>query len=119
MKKIKSLILTMAGIFLVVSLCIALPGTKQWKAAWDANTESDLAGYMLYYSASSGSYADANSVDCGNVTEYNLDSIATGSYLVLTAYDTSGNESDFSGEVHFLADTVAPVNPGGLAIVEQ
>jgi len=119
MKKIKSLILAVVGIFLMVSLCVALPGIKQWKAIWNANTESDLAGYKLYYSSTSGSYTDANSIDCGNVTEYNLDTIPNGSYLVLTAYDTSENEGNFSGEVFFDKDTVAPASPGGLAIVEQ
>jgi hypothetical protein len=65
---------------------------------WDANTESDIAGYKVYYGTGSGIYGAP--IDVGNVTSYQLENPAAGTtyYVVLTAYDTSGNESAFSTE---------------------
>ena len=67
--------------------------------AWDPNTEPDLAGYRVYYGTASGVYVD--SVNAGNTTTYRLDGLLDGVtyYIAVTAYDTSGNESDFSKEV--------------------
>ena len=42
----------------------------QIKLAWDPSTESDLAGYKVYYGTSSKSYG--GSVDVGNVTNSNI-----------------------------------------------
>jgi hypothetical protein len=72
--------------------------------SWDAPTTnsdgsplSDLAGYKLYYGNSSGSYT--NSVDVGNIAGASVSSLASGSWcFAITAYDTSGNESNYSGE---------------------
>lgn len=72
--------------------------------SWDATTTnsdgsplSDLAGYKVYYGNSSGSYT--NSVDVGNIAGASVSSLASGSWcFAVTAYDTSGNESDYSGE---------------------
>jgi hypothetical protein len=72
--------------------------------SWDAPTTnsdgsplSDLAGYKVYYGTSSGSYT--NSVDVGNIAGASVSSLASGSWcFAVTAYDTSGNESNYSGE---------------------
>jgi hypothetical protein len=74
--------------------------------AWDANSESDLAGYKLYYGTASGVYS--NSVDVGMATQsggtvtYTLTGLTSGQiyYIVATAYDTSNNESGYSNEVN-------------------
>ena len=65
---------------------------------WNANTESDLAGYKVYFGTSSGSYGTP--IDVGNVTEYELTGLDEGVryYVALTAYDTSNNESEKSDE---------------------
>ena len=67
--------------------------------AWDANTESDLAGYKVYYGTASKSYGTP--VNVGNVTTYQLTGLVPGQvyYIALTAYDTSYNESGYSNEV--------------------
>ena len=66
--------------------------------AWDANTEPDLAGYILYYRAVGETSYFA--IDTGNVTSYTITGLAPGITIVkLTAFDNSGNESDFSNEV--------------------
>lgn len=72
---------------------------------WDAPTTNadgtpltDLAGYKVYYGISSGNYTV--SIDVGNVTTYKIDDLSPGTYyFAVTAYDTSGNESDYSNEV--------------------
>ena len=67
---------------------------------WDANTESDLAGYKVYRSTTSGTYGAPIVAIQGNVTTYQATNLTIGQtyYFVVTAYDTSGNESDFSNE---------------------
>jgi len=67
--------------------------------AWDANVESDLAGYKVYYGTASQSYGTP--VDIGNLTSYTLTGLTQGQtyYLSVTAYDTSKNESIHSSEV--------------------
>ncbi|VAX33570.1 hypothetical protein MNBD_NITROSPIRAE01-1408 [hydrothermal vent metagenome] len=79
--------------------------------SWDANSESDLSGYKVYFGTSSGSYGTPTTV--GNVTTYTVPDLNTGTYyFAVTAFDTSGNESGFSTEVSKTlasADTTAPV----------
>ena len=72
---------------------------SQVTITWDPNTESDLAGYKVYYGTSSGNYS-ANE-DAGNQTHHTLSNLVSGQtyYISITAYNTSGNESDKSVEV--------------------
>ena len=81
----------------------------QIKLAWNANTETDLAGYKVYWGTSSRSYGSP--VDAGKVTQYTLTGLTSGiSYFVsVTAYDLSNNESGFSSEVSGVAIEPAPV----------
>lgn len=72
---------------------------------WDAPTTNadgtpltDLAGYKVYYGTTSGNYTEV--IDAGNVTTYKVENLSPGTYyFTVTAYDTSGNESDYSNEV--------------------
>ena len=77
---------------------------------WNNNSEGDLAGYHVYYGTSPGNYTVA--VDVGNVTEYKLDDLGLHEdviyYIAITAYDLSGNESDFSTELDYFADDGVP-----------
>lgn len=69
------------------------------KLAWDSNTDPDLAGYKIYYGTATGTYD--HFIDAGNVTTYNLTGLTQGQtyFIVVTAYDTSKNESGYSNEV--------------------
>lgn len=69
---------------------------------WNANSESDLGGYKVYYGTRSGTYA--NVLDVGNTTGADISSLANGYtyYFAVTAYDVSGNESAFSNEASIL-----------------
>src|SRR3989449_9776337 len=91
------------------SLAPALSSAAQVTLVWDPNTETDLAGYKLYYSTSSGSYQ--SSVDVGNLTSYTLSGLLEGQiyYFAVTAYNLSLGESGFSNEVSkALADVTPP-----------
>jgi len=66
--------------------------------AWDANTESDLAGYKVYYGTASGVYGTP--ITIGTQTTYTVSSLPPGTYyFAVTAYNTSGLESGYSNEV--------------------
>lgn len=66
---------------------------------WLDNQEADLDGYKVHYGTSSGNYSTV--VDVGNVTNYTTGTLTRGVkyYVVVTAYDISGNESDYSTEI--------------------
>lgn len=103
--------------FLYGSLVFALPGSKQYSAVWTANTEQDLAGYYLYWRTSNGAFNNTNKVDCGLSTSQLLTGVVPNkTILALTAYDSSGNESEFSSEVPFDQDDQAPNPPSGLSV---
>ncbi len=73
--------------------------------SWDPPTTNvgktpltDLAGFIIYYGTDSGVYS--NSINVGNITTYQVGNLTEGFtyYFTITAYDTSGNESEYSGE---------------------
>ena len=90
---------------------------------WDANTETDLAGYKIYYKIDQGGepydgtgiIEGGSPIDVGNVTEFNLTGLDLKNnnyYFVATAYNEAGFESDYSNEVN----TVAPGIPQGIKV---
>ena len=66
---------------------------------WNANTESDLAGYRLYYGTSSRNYP--SSISLGKVTSGTVSGLTVGTtyYFAVKAVDASGNLSGYSAEV--------------------
>ena len=68
------------------------------RLAWDAKTESDLAGYNLYYGIASES--DVRIIGVGNVTTHTVAGLEPGTYwFCVTAYYTSGDETTCSNVV--------------------
>jgi len=67
--------------------------------AWDANTETDIAGYRLYYGLMSRNYDHV--LDVGNTTTCVVTGLEEGRtyYFAATAVNTARVESDFSNEV--------------------
>ncbi len=72
--------------------------------SWDApstnsngSTLSDLLGYKVYYGNSSGDYTKMLVVENASFCEISFLSPGTW-YFSVTAYDSQGNESDFSNE---------------------
>jgi hypothetical protein len=70
--------------------------------AWNTNTEPDLAGYRIYYGYSAGIYSgvvDVGFTETPGNPSYLLSSLKLQTtYIALTAYDNSNNESLFSSE---------------------
>ena len=105
--------------------------------AWDANTEPDLAGYMIYYcTESSDSYDGVGAADGDSpihmpldrdedpdpsIVQFTLYDLPEDTYFIaVTAYNLAGHESDFSNEVStaseevlMLADQVNTVGTDG------
>ena len=86
-------------------LC-AVAGDTQASVDWNGNTEPDLAGYNVYRSTTSGGlYTE---IDNTTVSDYTDTGLANGTtyYYVVTALDTSSNESGYSNEA-----SATPHNP--------
>ena len=60
---------------------------------WGANQEPDLAGYRVYHGTTSNDFPNAQ--DVGKITNHQYTNLVSNKthYFVVTAYDTSGNES--------------------------
>lgn len=136
MKKISRILLAMVILFLGFAvISFSLPAqAEEVTLAWDANSESDLAGYKLYYKIGdldSGPPFDGTTATQGDspVTitlsdlsdstspEFTLDLKQDGYYdFALTAFDLSGMESDYSEEVGYEATLNPPGAPTSLTI---
>lgn len=127
----KKIILTAFLILCSVSIATAWDVTFQW----DANPESDIGGYKLYQGTKSG--GPYQQVDCepdnADNKDIRLDMLPDAAnpewtilvpndghyYWVVTAFDTSGNESDYSNEVNARLDATPPAPPTGLKALVQ
>ena len=69
--------------------------------AWDANSETNVAGYIVYYGTTSSNYTCTTNV--GNQTTATLSGLSVGTiyYFSATAYDQDGLESDFAPEINY------------------
>ena len=72
----------------------------------DSTVLTDLAGYRVYYGEAPGDYSNVATI--GTETFFNIEELPTGVrlYFVVTAFDTSGNESSFSNEVSTILEEI-------------
>lgn len=85
--------------------------------SWDANTESDLAGYRVYRRYENGQFSTPLATTTS--TSYTDTPPPTGStyYYEVRAFDKAGNESAGSADQGFTSvDTTAPAAPNELEV---
>lgn len=127
---------------LLVLLIAGLCSAQRITLRWNANSESDLAGYKLYYRTAGFTYSDPTPIedevpiygaspivlvincdpldnDCINNSDplftLEMDLTDKDYWMVLTAYDNEApeNESGFSNEVTTEEDINSPPNTSG------
>jgi len=83
-----------------VTLTVNASATSSATLTWNANSESDLAGYKIYRAEASGGYGAPIATLQGNVTTFIASGLQLGRtyFFVITAYDSAGNESPLSNE---------------------
>jgi hypothetical protein len=124
-KRLTVLILCLLLAFVVPAISGPAPKTLtfQWEQPLPLD---DLAGWRLYYGTASGVYDKSIVFDyTGTPSDtYTRDTVIiseTGQeityYFVLTAFDSSGNESGFSNEVIAKIDFLAPGVPTNLRVI--
>ncbi len=104
---------THPGLRLALFALLTLPliatqaGAAAVTLAWDANAEATVAGYRVGYGTASGSYA--STVDVGNWTSVNISGLEAGRryYFACKAYDSTGRESAYSGEIAYTPPAAA------------
>ena len=107
-------------ITIIVSFGSAFGATLNLRATWTANTESDMASYKMYRT-------DGTRTLIGTIahpsTSYNFSVTVTDNSsgtltFVLTAVDTTGNESTDSATASFSYDFVRPGAPRNLVVTK-
>ena len=99
----------------VTMLCVSGDTVR---LAWDANPEADLAGYKVFKGLASRTYGTPP-VTIGKVTTYTFTGLPSGTYyFAVTAYNTAGQESEYSNEVStpvpvLIVGPQGPIGPPG------
>ena len=83
------------------SAASSTPKTANATVSWNANTESDLAGYRIYVGTRSGSYGFVGPFEVTKSTSFTVPNLPLGAtyFFAVSAFDKSGNESAKSAEV--------------------
>lgn len=109
-------------VFLLIAPFISLQQNPSGAVivTWNSNKESDLAGYRVYASLTSGDYNDPIRFRDVGLDTFKLFTQLPSFfpnktvYFVVTAYDSAGNESAFSNEVQIFLGPIsnkAPMPP--------
>lgn len=108
----------MKKILFITLLLLSIPVYSfgsSYTLTWDSNPESDIAGYNVYHSDTSGGpytlVARLGLVTTYEGTEVIPDQAKVTKYYVVTAYDTSDLESDYSNEVSGIYNTNTKPGP--------
>jgi hypothetical protein len=75
---------------------------------WIPSPDTNVVGYNIYYGGVSGDYT--NKTNVGQVTSATISGLVAGAtyYFAATAYDSLGQESDFSSEASYLVPAERP-----------
>lgn len=76
-------------------------GGQSVSLSWDPSTDPNVAGYRVYSGTASHDYS--GSLDVGSATGASVPVPLSGVtyYFAVTAYDSLGNQSDFSNEAYY------------------
>jgi hypothetical protein len=96
---LRALLLLTALILLWIAVLPSSGFPAQIKLAWDESPNPKVAGYRIYYSRVSGRYDRKNMVDVGRATTHVMQLDPGEWYFVVTAYDSQGNESNYSEQI--------------------
>jgi hypothetical protein len=78
--------------------------------AWDPSASTGISGYKVYLGNNSRTYHSSTSL--GNQTTHTVVNLGPGTwFFAVTAYDSSGNESDFSNEVSNIVQAIDTTPP--------
>jgi hypothetical protein len=91
----------LAALFAAVVIWFSYSSAQAVTLEWEANSETNVAGYRVYTGRQSRVYDSV--LDVGNQTLAQLATTPGTTYYAVTAYDTEGLESDFSDEVSYTA----------------
>jgi fibronectin type 3 domain-containing protein len=91
------------------AITLSAQGQSSVTLTWDPSAGSAVAGYRLYEGGASQTYT--NVIEVGNATAVTATALAGGAvyFYAVTAYDTNGAESAFSGEISYTVPL--PANP--------
>ena len=106
--------ITLLTIVFLLNVPLALGGSLgQARFSWDAVPDPVVIGYKVHWGTQSGIYDQ--SIDAGNVSEVVIGTFTQGVpyFSSITAYSSTGEESDFSVEISFIiplaAATTTPI----------
>lgn len=90
-----------AGVLMLIGCC-AIRSASAFTLTWAPSPDTNVVGYYVYSGTSSGTYT--RRIDVGNATSTTFTALLQGptNYLVATAYDAEGTESDPSNEAVFV-----------------
>jgi hypothetical protein len=106
--KITGLTKFLGGLLILAALSTTVQAAGSVTLAWNQSSDTNVAGYNVYYGGASGAYN--NEVSAGNATNATISGLVQGTtyYFVATTYTSSGLESPFSSEVSY----TVPILPG-------
>ncbi len=85
--------------------------------AWDANLESEIAGYEVHYDTNAAVHPYANSTDMSNVNSCTLTGLSTGAtyYTAVSAYGSGSDEPWVSADLSATTLNTQPTATGSSA----
>jgi hypothetical protein len=104
----QKLSVVLIGSFFLLTSAANISQAKDITLVWDANLESDVAGYKIHYGTGSGNYTGTEAnvgpspIDIASATSAKLVGLddTKKHFFAVTAYNFNGEESKYSNEVY-------------------
>jgi hypothetical protein len=106
--KITGLTKFLGGLLILTALITSVQAAGSVTLAWNRSSDTNVAGYNVYYGGASGAYT--NEISAGSATNATISGLVQGTtyYFAATTYSSLGVESSFSSEVSY----TVPIPPG-------